>query len=119
MLHPQEMDGGIRADGEDVFPGSGNPTVNKDQGILKPKKEDEELRKEIELLKIPELLEAKPGVRLEFARTGSHGPSVKKACGGLNVIRDNHCAYIGRPKSARRSGRSSRASSTPATAATA
>ena len=33
------------ADGEDAFPGSGNPVANKDYEILKLKKENEELRK--------------------------------------------------------------------------
>lgn len=39
------------ADGEDAFPGSGNPVANKDHEILKPKKENEELRKEVAILK--------------------------------------------------------------------
>jgi len=39
------------ADGEDAFPGSGKPIANKDYEILKLKKENEELRKEIEILK--------------------------------------------------------------------
>ena len=33
------------ADGEDAFPGSGNPVANKDHEMLKLKKENEELRK--------------------------------------------------------------------------
>lgn len=39
------------ADGEGAFPGSGNPIVNKDYEILKLKKESEELRKEVAILK--------------------------------------------------------------------
>lgn len=39
------------ADGEDAFPGSGNPVANKDYEILKLKKENEELRKEVAMLK--------------------------------------------------------------------
>lgn len=39
------------ADGEDAFPGSGNPVANKDYEILKLKKENEELRKEVAILK--------------------------------------------------------------------
>lgn len=39
------------ADGEDAFPGSGNPVANKGCETLKPKKENEELRKEIAILK--------------------------------------------------------------------
>lgn len=39
------------ADGEDAFPGSGNPVANKDHEILKLKKENEELRKEVAILK--------------------------------------------------------------------
>lgn len=38
------------ADGEDAFPGSGNPVANKDYEILKLKKENEELRKEVAIL---------------------------------------------------------------------
>lgn len=38
-------------DGEAAFPGKGKPVVNKDYEILKLKKENEELRKEVELLK--------------------------------------------------------------------
>lgn len=51
MLHPQEVVGGIWADGEDAFPGSGNPVANKDYEILKLKKENEELRKGVAILK--------------------------------------------------------------------
>lgn len=39
------------ADGEDAFPGSGNPVANKDYETLKLKKENEELRKEASILK--------------------------------------------------------------------
>lgn len=39
------------ADGEDAFPGSVNPVANKDYEILKLKKENEELRKEVAILK--------------------------------------------------------------------
>lgn len=39
------------ADGEDAFPGSGNRVANKDYEILKLKKENEELRKEVAILK--------------------------------------------------------------------
>lgn len=39
------------ADGEDAFPGSGNPVANKGYEILKLKKENEELRKEVAILK--------------------------------------------------------------------
>ncbi len=39
------------ADGEDAFPGSGNPAANKDYEMLKLKKENEELRKEVAILK--------------------------------------------------------------------
>lgn len=39
------------ADGEDAFPGSGNPVANKDHEMLKLKKENEELRKEVAILK--------------------------------------------------------------------
>ena len=38
------------ADGEDAFPGSGNPVANKDHEMLKLKKENEELRKEVAIL---------------------------------------------------------------------
>lgn len=68
---------------EDAFPGSGNPIANKDYEILKLKKENEELRKEVAILKNPGLLEASPSVRFEFARAGEHGMSVKKACEAL------------------------------------
>lgn len=75
------MGGGIWGDGEDAFPGSGNPVANKDYEILKLKKENEELRKEVAIQKIPGLLEISPSVRFGFVRTGEHGMSVKKACG--------------------------------------
>lgn len=39
------------ADGEDAFPGSGNPVANKDHETLKLKKENEGLRKEVAILK--------------------------------------------------------------------
>ena len=39
------------ANGEDAFPGSGNPVANKDCETLKLKKENEELRKEVAILK--------------------------------------------------------------------
>lgn len=39
------------ADGEDAFPGSGNPVANKGCERLKLKKENEELRKEVAILK--------------------------------------------------------------------
>lgn len=39
------------ADDQDAFPGSGNPVANKDYEILKLKKENEELRKEVAILK--------------------------------------------------------------------
>lgn len=90
------------ADGEDAFPGSGNPVANKDYEILKLKKENEELRKEVAILKkIPGLLEASPSVRLEFVRTDEHGMSVKKACGALGVSRGGYYAFLNRPKSCR------------------
>lgn len=38
-------------DGEDVFPGKGNPVRNKDYEILRLRKENDELRRENELLK--------------------------------------------------------------------
>ena len=38
-------------DGEAAFPGKGKPIVNKDYETLKLKRENEELRKEVELLK--------------------------------------------------------------------
>lgn len=75
------------ADGEDVFSGSGNPVANKDYEILKLKKENEELRKEVAILKNPGLLETSPSVRFEFVRTSEHGMSVKKVCGALGVSR--------------------------------
>ena len=75
-------------DGEDAFPGSGNPVVSKGCERLKLKKENEELRKEAAILKNPGLLEASPSVGFEFARTGGHGMSVKKACGALGVSRE-------------------------------
>lgn len=89
------------ADGEDAFPGSGNPVANKDYEILKLKKENEELRKEVAILKNPGLLEASPSVRFEFVRTGEHGMSVKKACGALGVSRGGYYAFLKRPKSSR------------------
>lgn len=46
VLHPRKVGGG-----EDAFPGSGNPVANKDYEILKLKKENEELRKEVAILK--------------------------------------------------------------------
>lgn len=39
--------------GEDAFPGSGNPVANKDYETLKLKEENEELRKEVAILKKP------------------------------------------------------------------
>ena len=39
------------AEGEDAFPGSGNPVANKGCETLKLKKKDEELRKEVVILK--------------------------------------------------------------------
>ena len=39
------------ADGEDAFPGSGSPAANKDHEMLKLKKENEGLRKEVAILK--------------------------------------------------------------------
>ena len=51
VLHPQKVGGKYEADGEDAFPGSGNPVANKDHEILKLKKENEELRKEVAILK--------------------------------------------------------------------
>ena len=39
------------ADGEDAFRGSGNSVANKDYETLKLKKESEELRKEVAMLK--------------------------------------------------------------------
>lgn len=39
------------AEGEDAFPGSGNPAANKDCETLKLKKGNEELRKEVAILK--------------------------------------------------------------------
>lgn len=39
------------ADGEGTLPGSGNPVANKDYEMLKLEKENEELRKEVALLK--------------------------------------------------------------------
>ena len=39
------------ADGEGAFPGSGNPVANKDYETLKLKKGNEELRKEVAMLK--------------------------------------------------------------------
>ena len=77
------------ADGEDAFPGSGNPVANKDYETLKLKKENEELRKEVSILKNPGLLEASPSAGFEFVRTGGHGMSVKKACGALGVSREH------------------------------
>ena len=38
-------------DGEDAFPGKGKPIINKDYEVLKLKKENEELCKEVDLLK--------------------------------------------------------------------
>ncbi len=93
------------ADGEDAFPGSGNPVANKDYEILKLKKENEELRKEVAILKNPGLLEASPSVRFEFVRTGEHGMSVKKACGALGVSRGGYYAFLKRPKSSRQIAR--------------
>lgn len=77
------------ADGEDAFPGSGNPVANKDYETLKLKKENEELHKEASILKNPGILEASPSAGFEFARTGGHGMSVKKACGALGVSREH------------------------------
>lgn len=51
VLRPQKVVGEYEADGEDAFPGSGNPVANKDYEILKLKKENEELRKEVAILK--------------------------------------------------------------------
>lgn len=93
------------ADGEDAFPGSGQPRRDKDHEILKLKKENEELRKEVAILKNPGLLEASPSVRLEFVRTGEHGMSVKKACGALGVSRGGYSAFLNRPKSSRQTAR--------------
>lgn len=93
------------ADGEDGFSGSGNPVVNKDYEILKLKKENEELRKEVAILKNPGLLEASPSVRFEFVRTGEHGMSVKKVCGALGVSRGRYYAFLKRPKSSRQIAR--------------
>lgn len=89
------------ADGEDAFFGSGNPVANKDYEILKLKKGNEELRKEVAILKNPGLLEASPSVRFEFVRTGEHGMSVKKVCGALGVSRGGYYAFLKRPKSSR------------------
>ena len=89
------------ADGEDAFPGSGSPVANKDYEILKLKRENEELRKEVAILKNPGLLEASPSERFEFVRAGEHGMSVKKACGALGVSRAGYYAFLNRPKSSR------------------
>ena len=93
------------ADGEDAFPGSGNPVANKDYEILRLKKENEELRKEVAILKNPGLLEASPSVRFEFVRTGEHGMSVKRVCGALGVSRGGYYAFLNRPKSSRQIAR--------------
>lgn len=51
MPRPRKAGCGIWADSEDAFPGSGNPVTNKGCETLKPKKENEELRKEVAILK--------------------------------------------------------------------
>ena len=79
--------------------------ANKDYEILKLKKENEELRKEVAILKIPGLLEASPSVRFEFVRTGEHGMSVKRACEALGVSRGGYYAFLNRPKSSRQIAR--------------
>ena len=91
--------------GEDAFPGSDNPVANKDYETLKLKKENEELRKEASILKNPGLLEASPSAGFEFARTGGHGMSVKKACGALGAGRGGYHAFLNRPKSSRQIAR--------------
>ena len=94
------------ADGEDAFPGSGKPIANKDYGILKLKKENEGLRREVAILKESRtLLEASPSARFELVRTGEHGTSAKRVCETLGVSRGGYHAYLSRPRSSRRIAR--------------
>ena len=83
-----------------AFPGNGSPKIKRDHEIVKLGKKVEELERENEMLKIPDLLESRPCVRLEFLKEhrGEVGP-IKKARGLTKASKSGFCEHLGRRKS--------------------
>ncbi|WP_427042739.1 IS3 family transposase (plasmid) [Fusobacterium sp. SB021] len=88
--------------GESAFPGRGTALYSYQFEIKKLKKENLELKKELELLKkFPCLLEEKEYIRFKYIKENAHSLNIKKACKTLNVSRSGYYKYLKRKPSAR------------------
>ncbi|NEW04325.1 IS3 family transposase [Bacillus megaterium] len=88
--------------GESAFPGRGSALYNSQYEMKKLKRENEELRKELDLpKKVPGLLEEKECVRFQFLKENKHNYNIKKACKTLNISRSGYYEYLQRKPSKR------------------
>ncbi|MCX7920539.1 MAG: IS3 family transposase [Clostridia bacterium] len=88
--------------GESAFPGHGSALYNSQYEIKKFKRENEELRAELELLKkFPGLLEEKECIRFQYLNENQSKYNIKKACKTLNISRSGFYEYLNRKPSKR------------------
>ncbi|MGR5907947.1 transposase [Bacillus paranthracis] len=87
---------------ESAFPGRGSALYHSQYEMKKLKRENEELRKELDLLKkVPGLLEEKECVRFQYLKENKHKYNIKKACQTLNISRSGYYEYLQRKPSKR------------------
>ncbi|WP_141525796.1 IS3 family transposase [Bacillus pseudomycoides] len=88
--------------GDSVFPGRGSALYHSQYEMKKLKRENEELRKELDLpKKVPGLLEEKECVRFQYLKENKHKYNIKKACKTLNISRSGYYEYLQRKPSKR------------------
>lgn len=88
--------------GESAFPGRGSALYHSQYDMKKLKRENEELRKELDLLKkVSGLLEEKECVRFQYLKEYKHKYNIKKACKTLNISRLGYYEYLQRKPSKR------------------
>ncbi|WML34397.1 IS3 family transposase [Clostridium sp. OS1-26] len=88
--------------GESAFPGHGTALYSCQYEIKKLRQENNELKKELKLLKkLPSLLEAKEQVRFQYLKENHDKYNIKKACKALNVSRAGYYKYLNHKPSKR------------------
>ncbi|MTK13812.1 MAG: IS3 family transposase [Clostridiaceae bacterium] len=81
--------------GESAFPGHGTALYSCQYEIKKLKQENEELKKELDMLKkLPGLLEAKEQIRFQYIKANQDHINIKKACKVLGVSRAGYYKYL-------------------------
>ncbi|EOP90490.1 hypothetical protein IGM_02182 [Bacillus cereus HuB4-4] len=88
--------------GESAFPDRGSALSHSQYEMKKLKRENEELRKELDLLKrFQFFFKKKECVRIQYLIENKHKYNIKKTCKTLNISRSGYYQYLQRTPSKR------------------